>query len=303
MMKAALFVFVLGSAAVYGQNAGMMAAQQAFQASQQAQQAAQQAIDQATITSQQATINMQQAMSNASSSGCPEPIIGFASQPTFSVKQGKVAAGTQVRIKSATHFAAIYYSTDGWAPSVNSIRYTGPITINAETHLQAIAIAPNRLRSPIGHADYIINKAGTVAPIQPAPLITDGVLRAGTKLRLITSTEVNSMSAQVGDKIPLLLDQDIKAGDALLAARGTPADGVIIFADPNSYVGLGDIVFEVRSLNLQGKAILLSGGETLEGLSKMDTKEAVIEPGMVVIAVVTAETPLIPSAPAAVNKP
>jgi hypothetical protein len=117
-MKAALLVLVFCSVSAYGQDdAGMMAAQQAIQASQQAQQAAQQSIDQATIMSQQSTINMQQAMANTSSPGCPGPIIGAAIQPTFSVKQGKVASGTVVRIKSATHYATIYYTTDGWAPT------------------------------------------------------------------------------------------------------------------------------------------------------------------------------------------
>jgi hypothetical protein len=298
-MKAALLVLALGSAIAYGQDAGAMAAQQAMQdaqmANQQAIAASQQAMDQATIASQQATINMQQAMANASSSSsCPGPIIGMASQPTFSVKKGKVTAGTQIRIKSATHYAAIYYTTDGWAPSEASIRYTGPITINADTHMQAIAFGPNLLHSSIAHIDYTV--AGTaISPPQPAPLTTDGILHARTALRLVTSTEVSSQTAEVGDKVPLQLDQDVKVGDNVVVAKGTPVDAILVVADPaNKRSGPGDMVFEVHSLIVQGRSIPLRGGEAVEGQAGRSPKDAVIEPGMAVTVWVTADTPLKP---------
>lgn len=299
MMKAALLLLasVLGSVYAFGQDdAAAMAMQQAQQASQQAMQAAQQATDQATITSQQIDItNLQmQQMAVASSSGCPGPIIGAASQPTFSVKQGKVAAGTVVRIKSATHYAAIYYTTDGWAPTKASMRYTGPIAINAKTHIEAIATGPNLLHSSIARADYAVDVPAT-APATQAALATDGVLRAGTAVRLVTSSEVSSQSAGVGDKLPLLLDQDIKVGDTVVAAKGTPVDAVLTVADPAAKrTGPGDLVFEVRTLNAQGKSIPLTGGETLEGKAGRRPKEAVIEPGMTVTVAVAADTQLKP---------
>lgn len=295
MKKAALLVFVLGSAVAYGQDAGMMAAQQAAQASQQAQQAAQQAIDQATMTSQQVTINnlqIQQAMASASSSGCSGPIIGAASQPTFSVKQGKVATGTVVRIKSATHYATIYYTTDGWTPTRASIRYSGPITINAETHLQAIATGPNLLHSTVARADYTVDAPAAPAVLQPV-LLSNGVLRAGTTLRLAAHAEVSSQTAEVGDKVPLLLDQDVRMGDSVVISKGSPVDAILTVADPAAKRNVpGDLVFEIHSLNAQGKTIPLKGGETLEGKAGRNPKEAVIAPGMAVLATVTTDTPL-----------
>lgn len=297
-MKAALLVLAFGSVMAYGQDDAAQQAMQAAQmASQQAIAASQQAMDQATIMSQQATINMQQAMANASSSSsssCPGPIIGIASQPTFSVKKGKVAAGTQVRIKSATHYAAIYYTTDGWAPSKDSTRYTGPIIINADSHLQAIAYGPNLLHSTIARIDYTVD-AAAIAPLHPAPLTTDGILHAKAALRLVTSTEVSSETAEVGNKIPLQLDQDVKAGDTVVIPKGTPVDGILVVADPANWrIGPGDLVFEVHSLNVQGRTIPVNGGETLEGTAQRKPTEAVIEPGMVVTVFVTADTPLKP---------
>jgi len=54
------------------------------------------------------------------------------------------------------------------------------------------------------------------------------------------------------------------------------------------------MVFEVRALTVQGKQIPLAGGETLEGLPGRTPKDAVIEPGVVVNAAVTADTPAKP---------
>lgn len=296
-MKTALLVFLLGTISAYGQNSAAMAAQQAtdqaIQASQQAQATAQQAMDQATITSQQSTITQLQISAiTSSSSSCPGPIIGASNQPTFSVKPGKVAAGTVVILKSATHYAIIFYSTDGWAPSTASIRYTGPITINAVTHFQAIALAPNTIHSSIARADYTVDTPALPTTPQP-PLVTDGVLRKGTALRLVTNSHVSSQTAQVGDKLPLLLDQDIQLNGSVVIPKGTPVDAILTIADPAAkYYEPGDLVFELHTLNAKGYTILLSGGETLEGVAARKPKDAVIEPGMAVTAIVASETQL-----------
>jgi hypothetical protein len=150
------------------------------------------------------------------------------------------------------------------------------------------------IHSSIGRIDYTVD-APAIKLSQTAPLVTDGGLHAGTRLRLITSTEVSSQTAQVGDKIPLLLDQDIKVGDTVVAAKGTSVDGIFVIVDPaDKRSGPGDMVFEVRTLNVQGKQIPLTGGETLEGQPGRTPKDAAIEPGMVVTVSVAADTPLKP---------
>jgi hypothetical protein len=295
-MKTALLVLFLGSGSAFAQSdPAAQAIQQTMQIQQQAIAAAQQAQDQATILSQQATINMQQAMANASSSSTDAgPIIGIASQPTFTVKQGKVTPGTVLRLKSATHYAAIYYTTDGWTPTRASTRYTGPIVLNADTHIQAIAVAPNVLHSTVARAEYTVT-GPPPAPVQPPPVVTDGLLRAGTALRLVASAELSSAAAEVGDKVPLVLDQDVKVGDSVAIAKGTPANAILTIADPAAKHNLpGDLVFEVHSLTLQGRTIPLSGGQTLEGPLKGEVREALIEPGMAVTVKVIADAALKP---------
>ncbi len=140
----------------FGQDPGMQAAQMA---AQQSMQAAQQANDQAMRDMQQASQNAQQAMQSAQQAsdttwqcaGC------FARMPAFSVKPGKYSAPITVKIRDATRGAVIYYTTDGWTPTENSIRYRGPITIATTTSLQAIAISRVGGRSRIATALYTLD--------------------------------------------------------------------------------------------------------------------------------------------------
>lgn len=313
-MKAALLVLVLGGAVAYGQDAGMMAAQQAMQAAQmanqQAMQDAQMANQQAMQFAQQASQDAQQAAQNASLYSGPS--VAIARQPTFSVKAGVIAPGTTVRIKCPTRYAVIYFTTNGWTPTPASRRYRGPIPITGTTQLQAIAIAPNMVRSPIAVANYTVN--GPVTPVYPLTLAADGVLRAKTRLHLVTNSTVNSKTAEVGDRISLQLDQDVKLGDAVAIPKGTPVDATITQADSSGHMGApGDIAFEVDALTAGGTTVPLAGGETLEGANHYSRvrglilipvagaagllvrgEDAEIKPGMTFTVAVAEDTPLKP---------
>lgn len=299
-MKAAFFLlstFVVSCLPTYSQDPGIDAANQAAQlANMAAQQMQQQQIQ--TMN----TINLINLQNAANLFDFPEssgPVIGSAIQPTFSVKPGKVDPGTVVRLQTVTHYATIYYTTDGWSPTASSKRYTGPITIDADAHFQALAVGPNLLHSPLARADYWTaapSKASSATSTQQPALITDGVLRAGTRLHLTTTTEISSKAAQVGDKVPLQLDQDVKIGDMIVAAKGTPVEAILTVADPAGKHGVpGDLVFRVHALSIQGKTVPLNGGQNLEGAaSARNPREAVIEPGMTVIITVAVDTSLKP---------
>ena len=216
----------------------------------------------------------------------------------LSVKPGVVEPGTRVRIKwRGSDYAAVYYTTDGWTPTLASNRYAGPIAINATTHLQVVGISwncnignwcRNWTRSPIVDAYYRVTSGAQVSR-SPA-VVTNGMLRAGTLLKLVTGAEVNSISARPGDKIPLLLAQDIKIGDSVVIPKGTPVDAFLTQAAPqNGRHTPGLLVFQVRSLKLSGVTIKLRGGETMEGRIGRTSSQAVIEPGMNVNATVAAD--------------
>lgn len=313
-MKSILFVFALISASAYGQmnNSAAMAAQQAMQnaqmASQKAIASAQMSMMQAQMNAQKFNMQMQIDAARGTRMGGGfaanmRPMLGNTASPYFSVERGNVKAGTVVRIKCDTHYATIYYTTDGWTPTTDSSRYTGPITISTTTHLQAIAVGPDLVRSPVSGVQYTVD-GSAASPAKDAVLVADGVLHKQIPLRLVTSAEINSYDAQVGDSVKLLLDQDVKMGDTVVAAKGTPVEALFTMADPADKRDIpGDLVFEVRSLNVAGKSITLSGGETMEGEPGKKPKEATIPPGLVVIAYVAADTPLKTSAPEATAKP
>lgn len=314
-MRAALLVLLLSSVPVYAQDAAtqaiqqsqianQIAAQQTMEASQAAAQASQQAAQQA---SQQAT---QQAMDAAAAANLP--LNPFARKPAFSVHPGVVAPGTKVRIKCSTRHSVIYYTTDGWTPTTMSTRYTGPITIDSNTHLEAIAVSPDYTRSLIAEAEYAVKGQAPSAPQKS--LSIDGVLPAGTPLRLVTGSSVSSKTAQVGDNLTLLLDEDVKYGDSVVIPKGSRVNATVTAVDRAGHAGEpGDVSFEVHALAAQGIKIPLLGGETLEGQAKIKPAmglalvpfvgpaallvrgdEAEIKPGMTLTASVAADTPLQP---------
>ena len=212
-------------------------------------------------------------------------------KPKFSVEPGKVTAGTRIRIKSETHYATMYYTTNGWTPTTQSAKYTGPITIERNTHLEVIAMGPNYLRSGVEQADYKVENS-------PAPVVettiavpADGVLHAGTPVRVVfTGKDIDSDVANVGDDISMVLDEDILVDGKLLTPRGTPINAALTIADPGHGPAPGDLVFEIHSVQVGGKRVPLFGGETLEGTK--GGKEAVIKPGMTAVAFVSADVAL-----------
>jgi fibronectin type 3 domain-containing protein len=75
---------------------------------------------------------------------------GLTAEPTFNQPGGVYSTSTtfQLGISDTTAGASIYYTLDGSLPSAsNGTLYTGPITINSETSLLAVAIAPGQLPS------------------------------------------------------------------------------------------------------------------------------------------------------------
>jgi hypothetical protein len=65
-----------------------------------------------------------------------------AATPTFSPAGGTYTTKQTVIISDATAGATIYYTTNGSAPTTNSTKYTGTITVSATGTLRAVAIAP-----------------------------------------------------------------------------------------------------------------------------------------------------------------
>jgi len=258
MRLAALSLFFGFAIAASAQDASQMAIQQAQMANQIAIQQMQQANQQAIQQSQQATQQMQQSMDqaaqNASCCGA-----SFASAPSFSIKPGSYTAPATLRLRDRARGAVIYYTIDGWTPTAQSTRYTGPITISSTTQVQAIAIAPGYLPSMVATGTFSFPAATSSATPAPAP---------GTALLTFTAP-VTSKGAQVGDTLPVALAEDLTVG-ALVVPKGTPALATVTGVDgPGAGGAPGRLSFAVHSIQFNGQTIRLDAEETKQGEYKV----------------------------------
>jgi len=112
----------------------------------------------------------------------------------------------------------------------------------------------------------------------------------------------------VDRQIISILAEDIKAGDAVLIKKGTPAFATVTEAYKSGKGGApGNVVFVVNSLVVDGKTVKLRGSQALEGEVKLPNattlipvvgvfnilrhgKEAEIKPGTALTAYVDADT-------------
>jgi Chitobiase/beta-hexosaminidase C-terminal domain len=309
------------SPALLAQDPGTMAAQQATQqAIQAAQQANQDAMRQAQQANEDAARASQQASQNAQQLAhiCPP-----AAKPNFSVKGGAFTKPVTVKIRENTRGAVVYYTTDGWTPTTDSTRYTGPIAITSTTTLQAIAVAPEMPRSRIASVVYRVDvpsgktASAPAAVVASAPFpVTPGVLAKGTSVPLVFASDFSSRKADVGDKINLTLAEDLKIGDAVIAAKGSTAIVNVTEAHKSSVAGIpGFIAFEAESLTLDGTVVKLTGTAAKEGrevqlnpatvglafvvpggVFLVHGNDAEIKPGSVFVARVAEDTRVTPAA-------
>jgi hypothetical protein len=273
---------LIGTSAL-AQDASTLVIQQA----QQAAQAAQQANQQAMLDAQRASQNAQQAMQNAQTSATQNQYVrAYPARPKFSIGKGTYSSPVTVKLKSSRG-ATIYYTTDGWTPTKDSIRYTGPITIDSTTTLQAVAIYQDQWRSMVASALYTLPQAAPVSsptvsstPVSSpeaqslsptlntaiAPAIGKRMLTQGMPVHLVFASDINSKTADVGDKIPLTLADDLKIGDVVLVRKGAPAVATVTEADGTHMLGVaGEIAFQAESLNVDGVLVKLRGGATKDG--------------------------------------
>ena len=77
-----------------------------------------------------------------------------AAAPTFSVAAGTYQVFKSVTISDATTNAAIYYTVTGVTPTTMSTKYSGPVSVNSNMTLKAIAAVVGAPVSPVASAAY-----------------------------------------------------------------------------------------------------------------------------------------------------
>ncbi|HEX9049556.1 MAG TPA: OmpA family protein [Anaeromyxobacter sp.] len=84
-----------------------------------------------------------------------------AGAPTFSPEPGSYTATQRVALSSPTHGAVIHYTTDGSAPTESSPVYSGPIKVDKDTTVKAIAVAPDAPASKAVSGEYAVKQPET----------------------------------------------------------------------------------------------------------------------------------------------
>jgi Chitobiase/beta-hexosaminidase C-terminal domain/Legume lectin domain len=87
------------------------------------------------------------------------------SAPVFSPPAGSYSTSQSVTLSSATTGAAIYYTTNGTAPTTTSSVYKGAIAVGAgTTTIEAMAVASGSSQSAVATAEYVVGSTVTAAP-------------------------------------------------------------------------------------------------------------------------------------------
>jgi hypothetical protein len=103
----------------------------------------------------------------------------YAPTPEFSVPTGTYGAVQLLFLTDATPGAAIYYTTNGQAPTTGSTKYTGPITVSASEKIEAFAVDPGYTNSVVASATYtIVGSPSALAAPATAISTPDATLNA-----------------------------------------------------------------------------------------------------------------------------
>ena len=149
--------------------------------------------------------------------------------PTISPAAGNIAAGTTVTITDATSGATIYYTVDGSTPSVSTIKYVGPFTVNTSETVKALAVGygASYTNSAIASATYTVVQNPT---IQAGTLATAVLLNTGSVELPITTTNCNSMTYTVTPAFPT----PPSSGGVVASITYTPANACVPVFHPGS---------------------------------------------------------------------
>ena len=94
-----------------------------------------------------------------------------AAAPTYSIASGAysgtaVSSGSTVALKTASSGASIYYTTDGSTPSINSTKYSAPISITSDCTVKAIAAGGGYNESGVSSFSFTVTSFANFSDIE-----------------------------------------------------------------------------------------------------------------------------------------
>ena len=94
-----------------------------------------------------------------------EPVMEQVEMPAASIPSGStVSMGAEVSLSTATDGASIFYTTDGFTPSVSTgLEYVQPIVLTKNVTIQAIAVKEGMLDSEVAVFEYTVDQQTGIA--------------------------------------------------------------------------------------------------------------------------------------------
>jgi Chitobiase/beta-hexosaminidase C-terminal domain/Legume lectin domain len=201
-----------------------------------------------------------------------------AAPPVFTPSGGTFSASQSVQLSSTTGSAEIYYTLDGTTPTPSSTLYSGPVTINADTTVKAIASAPGYIQSSVSSATFTFTYQAPPVTFSPA---------AGTYL---TAQSVSIKDTDASAKIYYTTDGSTPSASSTLYSGPVPVTASetikAIAIDPslqNSNVGTSAYVIQNGGTSINfGSGFSSPAGLTFNGSAKAtnDTRLQLTDGGL-----------------------
>lgn len=110
---------------------------------------------------------------------------------------------------------------------------------------------------------------------QSAPAAQKVTLKEGTEVKLKFSEEISSKTAAPDDPVNLVLDEDVKVGDIVVAKAGAKAVGTVSNAKKAGMMGKGgELNIRLDHMRVGDTKVRLRGSRGREGDSKTGTAVA-----------------------------
>jgi hypothetical protein len=108
-----------------------------------------------------------------------------------------------------------------------------------------------------------------------SPAASKLILREGTDVKLKFADDLSSKTANDGDPVNLILDEDLKVGDVVVARSGAKAVGEITNAKKAGMMGKGgELNLRLDHLTVGDQRVRLRGSRGKEGEGKVGTSVA-----------------------------
>ena len=101
-----------------------------------------------------------------------------------------ISAAQSVTISDTTAGATVYYTTDGTTPTASSSVYTGAISVNSATTVQAMATAASHTASSVANANYKFRTPAGAYTLTVIPTVTVAGSSKSWQLNAISLTLV-----------------------------------------------------------------------------------------------------------------